>query len=300
MSQEATSVRGAVAAAERVLAAAGVPSPRYDAEELAAHVLGIERRHLVLHAGLDTGRLAALGRLVRRRVGRVPLQHLTGRAYFRHLVLAVGPGVFVPRPETELVAGAAIDAARCAAGAGRMPVVVDLGAGCGAIALSIAQEVPGSQVYAVEADDAALAWAQRNLVGSEVHLIHADMADFADFATAAASTASRLPSLEGEVDVVVSNPPYIPVGALIRDPEVVAHDPPRALWSGADGLMAIRAVERTAARLLRTGGVAVVEHADLQGKSAPEVFRATGGWVAVTDHEDLTGRPRYLMAERSS
>jgi len=282
-----TSLRGAIAAAERTLAGAGVPSPRHDAEELAAHVLGVERRELIRHDALDATAHAALERLVGRRAGREPLQHITGRAHFRHLVLAVGPGVFVPRPETEVVAGAAIAAAREAAAAQRPPVVVDLGAGSGAIALSVAEEAPAAQVFAVEADDAALAWARRNLAGSGVRLVRADLA-------------SCLPELDGAVDVVVSNPPYIPEGAQIRDPEVAAHDPPGALWSGVDGLTAIRAVEEAAARLLRPGGVAVVEHADLQGESAPGVFRAARRWVAVTDHEDLTGRPRFLTAERAS
>jgi release factor glutamine methyltransferase len=269
------------------LAGAGVPSPRHDAEELAAHVLGVERRDLIRHDALDTAAQAALDQLVGRRAGREPLQHLTGRAPFRRLVLAVGPGVFVPRPETELVAGAAIAAATAAATAAQRPaVVVDLGAGSGAIALSVAQEAPAARVFAVEADDAAVSWAQRNLAGSGVRLVHTDLA-------------GCLPELDGAVDVVVSNPPYVPDGAQIRDPEVAAHDPPMALWSGADGLTAIRAVEAAAARLLRPRGVVVVEHADLQGESAPGVFRAARRWVSVTDHEDLTGRPRFVTAERA-
>lgn len=278
-----------IAEAERVLAAAGVPSPRYDAEELAAHALGIERRDLVRLDALEPAAQRVFAELVRRRAVREPLQHITGRAYFRRLVLAVGPGVFVPRPETEVVAGAAIDATRRVVTDGRAPVVVDLGTGSGAIALSVADEAPQARVYAVEADNAAILWAQRNLVGSAVRLVQADLAAVADC----------LPELAGQVDVVVSNPPYIPDGAQIRDPEVATHDPALALWSGPDGLTAIRAVAETAARLLRPGGAAVVEHADLQGESAPAVFRATGEWAAVTDHEDLTGRPRFLIAERA-
>jgi len=278
MTPAMTALRRVIARAAERLAAAGVPSPRVDAEELAAFSLGVERRDLWRHAEVGDGFEEYVGR----RVAREPLQHITGRAHFRHLTLAVGPGVFVPRPETELVAQAAIDAARAS---GDRPVVVDLGTGSGAIALSVATEVPGALVHAVEADPAAHAWAARNLSGSGVDLRLGDMADaFGD--------------LDGSVDVVVSNPPYIPVGATIRDPEVEAHDPAPALWSGPDGLAAIRVVARVAARLLRPGGVVLVEHADLQGESAPAVLAGRGHFTDVRDHRDLTGRDRYLTATR--
>jgi release factor glutamine methyltransferase len=164
--------------------------------------------------------------------------------------------------------------------------VVDLGTGSGAIALAVASEVPLVDVHAVEADEAAHAWAAINCAGTPVELRLGDMAEaFAD--------------LDGQVDVVVSNPPYIPVDAVIRDPEVAAHDPARALWAGQDGLAAIRVVEEVAARLLRVGGTVVVEHADRQGTSAPDVFRRAGRWRAVQDHRDLAGRDRFLTAVRS-
>jgi len=270
-------LRAALRAAAERLAEAGVPSPLHDAEELAAHSLGIDRRELWRQERVGTDFAA----YVRRRVAREPLQHITGRAYFRHLTLAVGPGVFVPRPETEVVVEAAMAAVAGVAAA----VVVDLGTGSGAIALAIAQEVPGARVHAVEADPAAHAWAARNAAGSAVDLRLGDMAD-------------AFPDLDGRVDVVVSNPPYIPVGAVVRDPEVAAHDPAPALWSGEDGLDDVRVVERVAARLLRPGGTVVVEHADLQGESAPAVFTATGRWTGVADHQDLAGRDRYLTARR--
>jgi release factor glutamine methyltransferase len=270
-------LRAALRAAAERLAEAGVPSPLHDAEELAAHSLGIDRRELWRQERVGTGFAA----YVRRRVAREPLQHITGRAYFRHLTLAVGPGVFVPRPETEVVVEAAMAAVAGVAAA----VVVDLGTGSGAIALAIAQEVPGARVHAVEADPAAHAWAARNAAGSAVDLRLGDMAD-------------AFPDLDGRVDLVVSNPPYIPVGAVVRDPEVAAHDPAPALWSGEDGLDDVRVVERVAARLLRPGGTVVVEHADLQGESAPAVFTATGRWTGVADHQDLAGRDRYLTARR--
>lgn len=264
-------------AAER-LAAAGVASPRHDAEELAAHVLGVSRARLLLvdDLGPAAGRYAEL---VEQRAARVPLQHLTGVAHFRHLALAVGPGVFVPRPETELLAGWAISVARPG------DVVVDLCTGSAAVALAVAQEAPGVTVHAVELDPHALAWAERNVAGSGVTLHAGDVADPA-----------LLAALAGTVAVVTANPPYIPVGATVER-EVAEHDPPAALWGGADGLDVVRAVERTAARLLRPGGRVGVEHADAQGESVPAVFRH---WTEVADHRDLTGRPRFTTAVRSS
>jgi len=282
--------------ATRLLADAGVPSPEHDAWALLEHASGLRRGRLVARPPECPGDLAGVEEFeayVGRRAAREPLQHITGRAYFRHLTLAVGPGVFVPRPETELVAGAAIEAARAVervegvvGRSGRAPVVVDLGTGSGAIALAIADELPGASVHAVEADPAAYEWAARNCAGTPVRLRAGDMA-------------GAFAELDGMVDVVVSNPPYIPLGAHIRDVEVADHDPALALWSGADGLDAIRVVEEVAARLLRPGGSAVVEHADLQGRSAPEVFRATGRWSGTEDHVDLAGRDRYLTATRA-
>jgi release factor glutamine methyltransferase len=278
-----TGLRAALAAAVARLEAAGVPSPRFDAEELAALSLAVDRAELWRHDAPGEGFTA----YVERRAAREPLQHITGRAYFRNLTLAVGPGVFVPRPETEVVAGVAIDAARSVRDrTGRAPVVVDLGTGSGAIALAVADEVPGATVLAVEADPVAHDWAARNCAGSAVELRLGDMADAFD-------------ELAGTVDVVVSNPPYIPLGAHVRDAEVAVHDPAVALWSGADGMDAIRVVEQVAARLLRAGGLAVVEHADVQGEAAPAVFAGAGGWSDVTDHRDLAGRDRYVTAVRA-
>jgi release factor glutamine methyltransferase len=268
----------AVAEATARLESAGVPSPRFDAEVLAAHSLGVERRDLWRHRAAGAGFPA----YVDRRAAREPLQHITGVACFRHLSLQVGAGVFVPRPETEVVVDAVIAAARRLA----RPRVVDLCTGSGAIALAVATEVPGSRVHAVELDPAAHAWAARNCAGSAVELRQGDMA-------------AAFPELDGAVDVVVSNPPYIPVDARIRDPEVASHDPAVALWSGADGLDAIRVVEQVAARLLRPGGLVVVEHSDLQGATAAAVFADGSRWQDVADHRDLAGRDRYLTAVRA-
>jgi len=273
-----TELRAALARATERLAVAGVPSPRFDAEELAAHSLGVARRDLWGHEVPGADFDAYVGR----RAAREPLQHITGQAHFRHLTLSVGPGVFVPRPETEVVVEAALVAARSA----RSPRVVDLGTGSGAIALAVATELPAATVHAVEADPGAHAWAARNCAGSSVDLRLGDMA-------------SAFDDLDGTVDVVVSNPPYIPEGASVRDPEVAEFDPTLALWSGPDGLDAVRTVERVAARLLLPGGTVVVEHADLQGVSAPAVFHASGRWSDVRDHQDLAGRDRYLTATRS-
>ena len=271
-----TSLRQALVEATARLTAAGVPSPRHDAETLAAHSLGVRRGDLWRHEVVGPDFAGYVGR----RAAREPLQHITGEAPFRHLVLRVGPGVFVPRPETEVV----VDAVLALLAGVPAPRVVDLGTGSGAIALAVATEIPGSRVHAVEADPAAHGWASRNCAGSEVDLRLGDMAD-------------AFPDLDGTVDVVVSNPPYIPVGSTVRDPEVAAHDPALALWSGADGLDAMRVVERVAARLLRPGGSVVAEHADVQGASAPAVFGS--GWTEVRDHRDLAGRDRYVTAVRS-
>jgi release factor glutamine methyltransferase len=261
-----------------------VDSPEHDAAELLAHVLGTTRSGLLLLDDVPADRLGEYDDLVDRRASRQPLQHLLGVAHFRHVDLLVGPGVFVPRPETELLAGWAVDRARERLVAGRAPVVVDLGTGSGAIALSVATEVPGARVHAVEVSDDALAWAGRNLAGAGVDLRHGDMAD-------------AFPDLDGTVDVVVSNPPYIPLEAFESvAAEVRDHDPGTALWSGQDGLDAMRVVERVAARLLRPAGVVGAEHADVQGEAAPAVFVSTGRWADVRDHEDLAGRPRFVTA----
>jgi release factor glutamine methyltransferase len=287
------SVRDMVRAASRRLAAAGVERADVDAVALAAHALrtstGDVHRLMVLGADAPPA-LEALEALVAERARRVPLQHLTGRAPFRHLELSVGPGVFVPRPETEVVAGLAVPLLRELADAERRaPVVVDLCTGSGAIALSLKQEVPAASVHAVELSDLAHAWAVRNRddLGLDVEMLLGD-----------ATTAFA--ELEGEVDVVVSNPPYIPVGAVPNDPEVRDHDPDVALYGGsADGLRIPLEVAARAGALLHEGGVLLMEHADVQGRSLPAALRATGVWADVEDHDDLAGRPRVTRAVRA-
>lgn len=281
-SVDATSVREQVAAAARRLDDAGVPSARHDAEALAAHLLGVPRTALLLAEGpLDA---ASYATLVARRAAREPLQHLVGTAPFRHLELLVGPGVFVPRPETEAV----VDAALAAIAEITEPLVVDLCAGSGAIALSIKHERADAQVHAVELSDDAMLWLLRNVFGLEL-VVRGVQGDVRDPAL--------LAELDGTVDLVVSNPPYIPEGAVPLDPEVRDHDPALALFGGPDGLDVVRAVAVTARRLLRPGGVLVIEHSDRDGAVAPEVLRGHG-FVDVSDHRDLAGRDRYVVGSK--
>ena len=283
------SLEDALAGVAERLAAAGVPSPRADAELLLAHATGMGRGELLARclAGgvLGDEAAAVLEPLVVRREAREPLQHLTGEAFFRGLRLAVGPGVFVPRPETETVAQHAIDA--LAAVPSPSPIAVDLGTGSGAIALAMATEVPHASVVAVEVSPDAFAWAQRNrdAVGaSNARLVLGDLA-------------GALPELDGCVDVVVSNPPYIPLGAVPRDPEVRLFDPRLALYGGEDGLDVVRAVSATALRLLRPGGTLVLEHGDLQAAAIAALLSADG-WRAIASHRDLTLRDRATTATR--
>jgi len=267
------------------LEAGGVASARNDAEILLSHVTGVPRALVALTARPQPEQLTVFRRMIDARATRVPLQHLTGRAGFRYVDLEVGPGVFIPRPETELLAGWAVDAARAA---GDAPRVVDLCTGSGAIALSIVHEVPNAMVHAVELDEVALGWAARNLAGTGVDLRLGDAAE-------------AFPDLNGAVDVVVANPPYIPLDAWESvAPEVRDHDPALALWSGDDGLDAIRALERTAWRLLKPGGFIGVEHAEAQSEGAPAVFSQSGHrWREVRDNPDLAGRPRFTTAVKS-
>ena len=286
-----------IALAAARLAEAGVESPRAEAELIAAHVHGVPRTEL--HTVPDAAFDARFWEGVGRRAAREPLQHITGRAYFRYLELEVGPGVFVPRPETEVMTGWAIDRLREMDVA--EPLVADLGTGSGAIALAIAQEVPRARVHAVEADPIARGWAQRNLERCAAAApytrgrLSLHGADFTAPPGTGAPGPGELRDLDGKVDLVISNPPYIPVGAYVP-PEVSEYDPPAALWSGADGLTAIRAVERTARRLLRPGGLVAVEHGAPQGAPVYWIFAEERGWRDTRNHKDLARRDRFVTA----
>ncbi|ROP32320.1 release factor glutamine methyltransferase [Couchioplanes caeruleus] len=264
------------------LAEAGVESPRVDAELLAAHVLGIGRGRLLL---VDTVRAAELRRfeeLVARRARRIPLQHLLGTAAFRHLELAVGEGVFVPRPETELLAGWGIE--HTAPGA----TVVDLCSGSGAVALSVADESGAARVVAVERSPSALIFLRRNAAAfPAVRVVEADV-----------TAQGLLRELYGQVDVVLCNPPYVPDGTAVP-PEVAEHDPAEAVFGGADGLSVIRPVIALAAALLRPGGMVGIEHDDVHADAVPALLEADGRFTMVEGHPDLAGRPRFATARRA-
>lgn len=264
----------------------GVASPQADARQLLAHVLDLEPARLLLVDTVTPADAALFSELVARRADREPLQHLTGRAWFRHVSVAVGPGVFVPRPETEAMTGWAIDQLAAMVGTRPDPVVVELCTGSGVIAKALADEVSAARVHAVELSEQALGYATDNLAGTEVDLRAGDMAD-------------AFPDLDGSVDLVIANPPYIPLDAYESvAPEVRDHDPTVALFSGADGLDALRVVAGVAARLLRPSGLVCVEHAEVQAAAVVEVFVAAADFDQVRDHEDLTGRPRFVTAVR--
>lgn len=278
----------AVARAARALAAAGVEAPRAEAELLAAYVLAVPRGRLALADGFTPAQRERLDALVERRVAREPLQHLTGVAGFRHLELAVGPGVFVPRPETELLAGWGVAQGRRQAA----PLVVDLCSGSGAIALAVAQELPAARVVAVERSPAALDWLRRNADDraaagdTPIEVVAADVTD-----------PGLLADLVGRVDVLLCNPPYVPRSVVVP-PEVAGYDPDEAVFGGADGLDVIRPVLARAAMLLRPGGALGVEHDDTHGAAVPALLAADGRYAHVEEHRDLVGRPRFATASR--
>ena len=289
-------VTAIISKAISLLTEAKVSSPQVDAELLLAHVVGVERSQLITINQISDEQFSDFEDLVARRANRVPLQHLTGIAYFRHLELAVGPGVFVPRPETELLVDAAIAHLK------KIPAprnAVDLCSGSGAIALSIALEVPGTIVLAVELSDDAVKWLAHNIVdhaaqleavGSHVYIHHGNAGD-----------RTLLADMVGEIDAVVTNPPYIPTDMIPRDPEARDHDPAIALFSGQDGLDVAREVVVVAADLLKPGGFFGMEHADVQGESVPAlVNNMTGTWTDVKDNLDYNKLPRFTTAVRST
>lgn len=286
---ESTTLAAALREAAAILARAGVPSPAVDAELLAAHLLRESRGRIKALAFTDAPVPPGYAELVAERAARIPLQHLTGTASFRYLELMVGPGVFVPRPETETVAQLAVDAARRAAAGGKVPVkAVDLGTGSGAIAASLATEVPEAEVHAVELSPLALAWARRNLEPLGVHLVHGDLR-------------TALAEHDGTFDVVVSNPPYVPPDAVPNEPEAAEHDPAMALYGGGrDGLDLPLAAARSAARLLNPSGYFVMEHAEVQAERIAALLAAQPCWQDVATHSDLNGRPRATSAVRTT
>ncbi len=280
------------AARERALVQlveAGVPDPEVDVELLLGHVLGMSRGEVQAKIAIDAviaeHAVTQFDALIARRATREPLQHITGKAPFRSLELAVGPGVFVPRPETEHVAQFAIDALR--ASAVPAPIAVDLGTGSGAIAIAMATEVPNARVFAVELSPEAHEWAARNVTAAGVDNLELRLGDLGE----------AFSELDGQVAVVISNPPYIPAEAIPRDPEVRLFDPAVALYGGEDGLDIVRVVSRTAARLLHGGGTLVIEHGEVQGAAIRAILGADG-WRGTSTHPDLLGRDRATTALR--
>jgi release factor glutamine methyltransferase len=276
-----------LADAASVLSAAGVDSARVDAELLASYVLDVPRGRLALVDSITPAQRERFDQLIFARARRVPLQHLTGTAPFRHLDLAVGPGVFVPRPETELLAGWGVQIAK----SDKAHIIADLCSGSGAIALAVAHEVPQARVYAVEQSPAALAWLRRNAEAR---------AQFGDppvtVVAGDATDPAVLADLDGQVDLILCNPPYVPEAVPV--PPEVGHDPAAAVFGGADGLAVIRPLVIRAAALLRPGGRIGIEHDDSQAAAVPALLAATGRFTEIADEQDLAGRPRFTTARR--
>lgn len=267
---------------------AGIESAKADAEILLGYVLGLSRGELLSRA-ITNGEISVADRhsfeqLAVRRAQREPLQHLTGRAAFRSLELLVGPGVFVPRFETETVVEKAIAELRNLNVA--EPVVVDLATGSGAIALSLAVEIPTAKVFAVELSEEALVYTRQNFANyaPEAVLVQGDLAQ-------------AFPELNGKVDLLISNPPYIPNEMIPVYPEVHLHDPKLALYGGVDGLDLVRKVDQRARDLVRPGGKLVIEHADMQGSQVRQIL-VDSGWQNVYTGKDLAGRDRMVIATR--
>jgi release factor glutamine methyltransferase len=277
-----TALGPVLAGAVAELDAAGVESPRVDAELLAAHVLEVPRGRLLLIDSMRPDELRRFTTLVAERARRTPLQHLLGTAAFRHLELSVGDGVFIPRPETELLAGWGIE--RTGPGA----TVVDLCSGTGAIALSVADETRAGRVVAVERSPVALSFLRRNAAAHPtVEVVEGDVTD-----------PDLLSRLAGEVDVLLCNPPYVPDGTAVP-PEVAEHDPAEAVFGGTDGLAVIRPVIALAGSLLRSSGLVGIEHDDVHGAVVPGLLRADGRFTEVQSHPDLAGRARFATARRT-
>lgn len=277
-----TRLRCAIDSATTLLADAGIDSARYEAEELAAHLAGIERGRLTLIDTPDDTFFDRYAAAIAERSRRVPLQHITGIAAFGPLTLLVGPGVFIPRPETEPLLEWAT-----AQRLPKAPTVVDLCTGSGALAIALAQHWPDARVIGIDDSDAALAYARTNSAGTKVELVAADATD-----------PGLLTDLDGQVDLVVANPPYVPDGAPL-EPEVSQHDPSDAVFGGPDGMTVIDAVVGLAGRWLRPGGLFAVEHDDTTSPLTVELISNTALFDNVVARQDLTGRPRFVTARRS-
>ncbi|MGH3958301.1 peptide chain release factor N(5)-glutamine methyltransferase [Mycobacterium sp.] len=271
----------AIDSATALLAGAGIDSARYDAEELAAHLAGIERGRLPLFDQPDDDFFTRYHAAVIERSRRVPLQHLTGTVSFGPVTLFVGPGVFIPRPETEAMLEWALAQLLPA-----QPLIVDLCTGSGGLALALSRHWPTARVVGVDDSEAALVYARQNSSGSGVELLHADV-----------TMPGVLGELDGQADLVVANPPYVPDDVEL-EPEVSQYDPPHAVFGGPDGMTVITAVVGLAGRWLRPGGLFAVEHDDSTSQLTAQLIGGTGRFDGIVARSDLTGRPRFVTARR--
>lgn len=275
-------LRRTIDSAAALLADAGIDSARCDAEELAAHLSGIERGRLPLLDQPSDEFFERYHELVTERCRRVPLQHLIGTLAFGPVTLRVGPGVFIPRPETEALLEWA-----AAQKLSPRPVIVDVCTGSGALALALARRWPEARVLGIDDSDAALDYARSNCAGTNVELMRADVA-----------TPTLLPEFDNRIDLLVANPPYVPDGTQL-EAEVSQHDPAHAVFGGPDGMTVIAAITRLAGRWLRSGGLFAVEHDDTTPALTVELIRSTALFDNIVARRDLTGRPRFVTARRS-
>jgi release factor glutamine methyltransferase len=275
-----TRLRRAIDDAVGTLAAAGIDTPRVDAEQLAAHTAGVDRGRLTFHEP-DEPFFGRYRDVIDARAQRIPLQHLTSTAAFGPVTVAVGPGVFVPRPETESLLEWAL-----AQPLPTQPLIVDLCTGSGALALALAHSRLDARIIAVDDSADALVFARRNCAGTAVELVEADI-----------TGVGVLSDYDGEVDLIVANPPYIPDGARL-EPEVAQHDPEHALFGGPDGMRVVGPIVELAARLLRPGGRIAVEHDDTTAEATTKTFEGMGAFIDVVSRRDLAGRPRFVTAMR--
>jgi release factor glutamine methyltransferase len=286
------SIRSLLVDLEKRFQNAQIDSARTDAELIVAHVLGVSRSGLSLLQEITPEMQREIERLCQLRQQRIPLQHLTGEQGFRKLILKVGAGVFIPRPETELLVESTIRELQ------DLPSskILDLCSGSGAIAVSLASELANAHVTAVEVSDQAFSFLQANAVNNQAQI------------TAKNSSLELLNKDVTEItfenssfDAVVANPPYIPEAMVPKDPEVALHDPKIALYSGRDGLDLIRVIIDKAADLLKPGGWLAIEHSDLQGDAivgVPGLIKKTEKFENIADRKDLNGLPRYTVAKK--
>lgn len=268
----------ALVEATAVLKDAAVASPANDARLIAGHLLGVDKLMLFLRG--DDPVPAGFDEMIARRAGREPLQHILGVAPFGPLELEVGPGVFIPRPETEVLADWGVKSLDGISA----PRVVDLCTGSGALAAYLAHERGDAEIAAVEKQAAAAAYARRNLPAS-VRLILGD-----------ATSPEVLSEWNGSCDLVISNPPYVPETPDL-DPEVY-QDPHEAVFAGDDGMGVINEMVAQIHRLLRSGGVTGIEHDDATSEQVQRVLREHGGFQNVAPLLDMTGRARFVCASK--